>query len=118
MGHHLTEQNRRELAEQGYTIIPAVIDDGLAARARQLMDELIGDAPLDRVSPERYQAGPWPDGEPLHGTGSSLPVVATGNYRHSICHPICSSVTAELIPPFVEINSELLDCPPERLKLM
>ena len=103
----LTEQNRRELAEQGYTIVPAVIDEALAARARNLMDQLIGDVPapltktcsrtaaglpvvlksctvavaadrescwgeqvpLQKVPAERYQAGPWPDGEPLHGTG-------------------------------------------------
>eukprot|EP01044_Picomonas_judraskeda_P025438 COSAG03_NODE_7372_length_927_cov_1.416667_1_plen_55_part_00 len=48
----LTEQNRRELAEQGYTMVPAVIDEALAARARKLMDELIGDvsSPLKKTA--------------------------------------------------------------------
>ena len=114
----LTERNRRELAERGYTVVPRLIDGDLAARAIAMIDGLIGAEQQAAVPPERYQAGPWPEGEPLHGTGSRLPVVLSGNHRHSVCHPICSGVTAELVSPFVELNAELLDCPPERLKLM
>jgi hypothetical protein len=119
MARRLTAQNRRELAEQGYTIIPQLIGSQLASAGRQLIDDLLGESdPVPQVDPARYQPGPWPEGEPLRGTGSRLPVLTTGNYRHSICHPICSHVAAELLLPFVALNEELLDCPAERLKLM
>ena len=119
MARQLTAQNRRELAEQGYTIVPQLIGPQLASAGRQLIDDLLGEsAPVPQVDPARYQPGPWPEGEPLRGTGSRLPVLTTENYRHSICHPICSHVAAELLLPFVALNEELLDCPAERLKLM
>eukprot|EP01051_Picozoa_sp_SAG22_P018562 SAG22_NODE_3161_length_1891_cov_1.982701_2_plen_148_part_00 len=44
--------------------------------------------------------------------------MATGSYRHSMLHPICDPLAAELVEPFVELNAELLSCPTGRLKLM
>ena len=115
----LTAAHRAELAGQGWTVVRGFIDGALAAKAIDLVDDLLGrEGPVEAIAPERYQPGPWPEGEPLRGTGSRLPVVATGNFRHSMLHPIHSPLTAELLEPFVELNTKLLDCPPERLKLM
>ena len=44
--------------------------------------------------------------------GSRLPTVLSGDYRHSILHPIPDPVMAELTVALVDVNAELLDCPP------
>jgi hypothetical protein len=55
----VTERHRHELATQGFTIVPNVISEALAARAIRLMDGLIGSiGPIEQVPQSLYQAGP------------------------------------------------------------
>ena len=69
----LTAAHRAELAEQGWTVVRGFIDEALAAKAIDLVDGLLGrEGPVEVISPERYQSGPWPEGSPLRGTGSRL----------------------------------------------
>ena len=115
----LSAQNKRELELNGFTVVEAVISPMLAQQAIELTNHLIGSAqPIAAMNPDRYQPGPWPEGRPVLGDGPKLPACATGSYRHSICHPIHASLMAELIEPLIGINTDLLRCPTERLKLL
>ena len=132
MARPLTDQQAAELEQRGFTVVPALIDHALAARACQLVDTIVGSRPpetpgvvgLERVPRDRGQPGPWPV------KGDNRPVITSNNWKHSIQHPICDStygfpgIMAELLMPFVELNRKLLradgsaDKPVDGLKLM
>lgn len=112
----LTERQLHELEQRGFTVVPALIDLALAARACQLVDAIVGSPPpaaagvvgLERVPDDRGQPGPWP------AEGDNRPVITSNNWKHSIQHPICDSeygfagIMADLATPFVELNQQLL----------
>jgi hypothetical protein len=118
-GRTLDGEQLLELEARGFTVVPGLIGPELAARARQLVDVIIGSPPPEdglglRDIPEgRGQKGPWP------ADGDDRPVITLGNYRHSISHPIHDAayghpgLMAELLTPFVELNRQLLRVPEE-----
>ena len=115
-GRTLSEGQLEELEHRGFLVVPALLDRGLAARACEFVDALVGSAPpapgvvgLERVPEERGQPGPWP------AEGDRRPVITSNGWKHSIQHPICDSdypgfagIMAELLTPFVALNQQLL----------
>ena len=112
-----------------------VVPKELTAKARDLMDAIIGGPPpaagtlgLEKCptgpidDPEaRGQPGPWPE------PGDPRPVIASGGYTHSLHHPIPDEnyghpgLMAALLEHYVEVNKQLLRCSDEDatgLKLM
>ena len=94
-------------------VLPGVVEPSVAARACALIDDILGPrgeavAPgVDEGGSGQYQTSKaWPP------PGSRLPTVLSGDYRHSILHPIPDPVMAELTVALVDVNAELLDCPP------
>ena len=67
-----------------------------------------GDAGLLRKpdSPEAPADDRWP------ARDATEPYISSGNFTHSILHPIPDPVMAELTIALVDVNAELLDCPP------
>lgn len=124
----LTPQNFEELDTKGFTVVRNVVPTHLTAKARELVDSIIGSSPPP--APElglqkcpagnepgsRGQATPWPE------PGDERPVIASGNYTHSIHHPIPDAdygfegLMAALVEPYVHINQQLLRCSDEDAK--
>ena len=109
----MSAAERRQLDEHGWCVVPAVIDPSLAEKARFLMDSILGPRGekvalgVDEGGPGSYLTGKaWPPPD------SSVPVVLSADYRHSILHPISSPLMADLTLPLVEINAKLLNCAP------
>ena len=95
--------NLRELHEQGFTVLPAMVPADLCRRARAAMDEIIG--PVGEAADS--SRGRVYDGEPAgllgrfadaahEGLRTGRPVVTSADYRHGIRHPISDPVLAEL----------------------
>jgi hypothetical protein len=104
----------RHLEEHGWCVVKSVVEPSVAVRACSLIDGILGGAHgevvprgVDEGGNGRYQTGgAWP------APSSRLPVVLSGDYRHSILHPIGDTLMAELTVPLVEINARLLGCAP------
>jgi hypothetical protein len=110
----LSAANRAEVDSQGWSVIPGVIDEGVAARARALIDGVLGTGICERVPLQdstRWQDG---DGQAWPDPGSTLPIVLSADWRHSILHPICDPLMAELTVPFRAAKSRDPGVPRDR----
>jgi hypothetical protein len=111
-----------QLDEKGFCVVRQLVPRELTSQARGLVDAIIGSSPppppqlgLEQVCTEgaarRGQPGPWPE------PGEELPVIASGNYTHSIHHPIAASrygypgLMAKLLERYVHVNQALLRVP-------
>jgi hypothetical protein len=105
----MDDSHERELAERGFTVIPAFCPPALTRAAREMVDRLLGPAAAT-IPEERRQAGPWPQFPVLP---ADRPLVTTGSYRHSVMHPIHDPLPARILaePAFVELYQRLLRCP-------
>ena len=101
--------HERELAERGFTVIPAFCPPALTLAAREMVDRLLGPAAA-AIPEERRQVGPWPEFPVLPG---HRPLVTTGDYRHSVMHPIHDPLPARILaePGFFALYQRLLRCP-------
>ena len=54
----------------------------------------------------------WPE------PGATAPYVTSGNWTHSILHPIENEAAAEIIPPMVPLQLDLLRCKDDELRLL
>jgi len=54
----------------------------------------------------------WPE------PGATAPYVTSGNWTHSILHPIENEAAAEIIPPMVPLQLDLLRCKEHELRLL
>ncbi len=90
----------RALAERGYVVLAGFAHRALTGAARRMMDEILGPAAA-QVADERRQPGPWPRFPVREG---DAPVITSGNYRHSIMHPIHHTLPARLLAelPYLE----------------
>ena len=124
----LTAQNFEDLDTKGFTVVRNVVPKELCRKARGLVDAIIGSPPPAppalglKKCPNgdepgsRGQGGSWPV------PGDERPVISTGNYTHSIHHPIPDAnygyegVMAGLVEPYIKINQQLLRCTDEEAK--
>ena len=116
----LTPAHEHELQTHGWTVLRGFADLETTAAARALTDQILGGptpcAAIDLEGcgrrPARGQPGPWPV------DGSTLPVIQSAGWRHSIMHPIADRLMARFIPPMAEVYAVLLRCEADALKLL
>ena len=106
--------DKEELATQGWTVVKGMVPLDITARMRQLMDDILGppakDVPETEYGWGSREAG-WSAVTDAYERGS--PVVDSGNWMHTIRHPIqChdASVCADIISKtgVVELHEDLL----------
>ena len=121
-------EHEHELAERGYTVLRAFASADLTAAARQMMDRLLGgrDA-IKSVDPRLHQVGrrwpaapPSPHEKPSRFSLPPLPLITTGQYRHTIMHPIADPAPARLLTEcdFMDLYCQLLQCSSRELRLV
>ena len=106
--------DKEELATQGWTVVKGMVPLEITARMRQLMDDILG-PPAKDVPETEYGWGSreavWSAVTDAYERGT--PVVDSGNWMHTIRHPIqChdASVCADIISKtgVVELHEDLL----------
>ena len=101
----LTDQNRHELFERGYTVVKQFWSAELCAKTRALMDRFIGGPdPIESITGGRRTVSElenYSDSYEDEYIESCLadrtPVLTSANWRHALRHPICDPLTAEMV---------------------
>jgi hypothetical protein len=105
----------QHLDEHGFCVLRGVLDAGVAADARRMMDEHLGPPCKDiDMSAQRGEALVWGQknvswpADGAYAADGGAPVIHTGGYAHSLQHPLYDSRCAAVVPPMVEPVSQLL----------
>ena len=117
-----------ELHRQGFTVLRKMVPADVTARARSVMDRILGPPCREVADPS---LGRVYQGEPAglqgqyyaaarEGLRTGRAVVTSGAHRHGIRHPIFDPVMAELVTAggMIEVQKQLLGGEPVNMKLM